>query len=106
VIRRVSHNLKFATSAKKQRLDAFFSEYARLVNSFIQLYWNSKNFPGKANSEIYTQIDSWMMGKARKCAANQAIKILKSVRKKIEIRHTKPIRKPIQERRRRERTYL
>ena len=75
MIRRVSHNLKFATSAKKQRLDAFFSEYARLVNSFIQLYWNSKNFPGKANSEIYTQIDSWMMGKLENV---QLIKLSKS----------------------------
>lgn len=82
MIRRVEHTLKFATAAKRQRLDDFFAEYARVVNAFIVLYWNTDALPGKANSEVYGQVDSWMMGKARKCAANQAIRILKSVRKK------------------------
>lgn len=82
MIRRVEHTLKFATTVKRQRLDAFFAEYARVVNTFIVLYWNTDVLPGKANSAIYGQVDSWMMGKARKCAANQAIRILKSVRKK------------------------
>jgi transposase len=82
MIRRVEHTLKFATAAKRQKLDLFFAEYARVVNAFIELYWNSDKLPGKANSEVYVQVDSWMMGKARKCAANQAIRILKSVAKK------------------------
>lgn len=82
MIRRVGHTLKFATTAKRQRLDAFFAEYARVVNTFIVLYWNTDVLPGKANSSVYGQVDSWMMGKARKCAVNQAIRILKSVRKK------------------------
>lgn len=82
MIRRVEHTLKFATAAKRQKLDSFFAEYARVVNGFIELYWNSDKLPGKANAEVYGKIDSWMMGKSRKCAANQAIKILKSVAKK------------------------
>jgi len=82
VIRRVSHNLNFATSKKKEELDSFFDEYARLVNAFIQLYWNQKSLPSRADSEVYSQIDSWLMGKARKCAVNQATKIIKSTRKK------------------------
>ncbi|MGD9209211.1 MAG: transposase [Desulfobacteraceae bacterium] len=82
MIRRVEHTLKFATAAKRQKLDDFFAEYARVVNAFIELYWSADNLPGKANSSVYGQVDSWMMGKARKCAANQAIRILKSVRKK------------------------
>ena len=82
MIRRVEHTLKFATVAKRQKLDSFFAEYARVVNGFIELYWNSDKLPGKANAWVYGKIDSWMMGKSRKCAANQAIKILKSVAKK------------------------
>jgi transposase len=82
MIRRIEHTLKFATAAKRQKLDSFFAEYARVVNAFIELYWNVEKLPGKANAEIYGQVDSWMMGKARKCATNQAIKILKSVVKK------------------------
>ena len=82
MIRRAQHTLKFATSAKKQKLKDFFAEYARLVNAFITLYWNAKELPPKATSEIYSQVDSWLMGKARKCAVNQAVKIVKSTRKK------------------------
>jgi transposase len=82
MIRRAGHTLKFATAAKRQQLDGFFAEYARVVNAFIVLYWNTDELPGKANSSVYKQVDSWMMGKARKCAANQAVRILKSVRKK------------------------
>ena len=82
MIRRVEHTLKFATAAKRRKLDSFFAEYARVVNAFIELYWNADKLPGKANAEVYGQIDSWMMGKARKCAANQAIRVLKSVAKK------------------------
>lgn len=82
MIRRVGHTLKFATAAKRQKLDEFFAEYTRVVNAFIELYWNADKLPGKANAAVYGKIDSWMMGKARKCAVNQAIRILKSVRKK------------------------
>lgn len=82
MIRRVEHTLNFATAAKQQKLDAFFAEYARVVNAFIVLYWGTNVLPGKANSSVYGQVDSWMMGKARKCAVNQAIRILKSVKKK------------------------
>jgi len=78
----VKHTLKFATAAKRQKLDSFFVEYIRVVNAFIKLYWNADKLPGKANAEVYFQIDSWMMGKARKCAVNQSTKILKSVAKK------------------------
>jgi len=67
---------------KRQKLDSFFAEHARVVNAFIELYWNEDKLPGKANAAVYRQVDSWMMGKARKCAVNQAIKILKSVVKK------------------------
>lgn len=82
MLRRVSHTLKFATSAKKQRLDELFAEYARIVNAFIELYWTADSLPVKANSQVYNQVDSWLMGKARKCAVNQAVKIIKSVNQK------------------------
>jgi len=41
MLRRVSHTLKFATTVKKQKLNEFFAEYTRLVNAFIELYWNA-----------------------------------------------------------------
>lgn len=82
MIRRVTHTLKFATNTKKQKLDLLFEEYSRVVNEFIKLYWNNSILPKKANTEVYNQVPSWLMGKARKCAVAQAMKILRSVRKK------------------------
>ena len=82
MIRRVSHTLKFATLVKKQKLEEFFAEYARLVNAFIELYWTVDDIPVRANSQIYHQVDSWLMGKARKCAVSQAAKIIKSTWKR------------------------
>jgi len=82
MIRRVSHTLNNSTNFKKSKLDDFFVEYSRLVNAFINLYWSAELPKSKANSEAYSQIDSWLMGKARKCAVNQAVKIVKSTQKK------------------------
>ena len=73
-----SHSLKFITGKKKSHLDDFFSEYTRVVNDFINLFWNEKKLPSKINSTHYKQIDSWLLGKAMKCAGNQALQIIRS----------------------------
>lgn len=82
MIRRSPHTLKFATGFKKDKLKDFFQEYERVVNEFIKLFWNEPKLYSKANSELYSKVDSWLLGKAMKCAYAQAIKIIKSTRKK------------------------
>ncbi len=80
--RTVQCNLNEATGFKKSKLNDFFEEYARVVNCFIDLYWNGRPLPVKANAIEYKQVISWLLGKAMKCAVNQAVKIVKSTRKK------------------------
>ena len=80
--RTVRCNLNEATDFKKSKLKDFFEEYARVVNCFVDLYWNSRPFPVKANATEYKLVSSWLLGKAMKCAVNQAVKIVKSTRKK------------------------
>ena len=80
--RTVQCSLNEATDFKKGKLDAFFEEYCRVVNCFIELYWNGRPYPKKANSAEYNLVSSWLLGKAMKCAVNQAIKIVKSTKKK------------------------
>ncbi len=82
MIRRTTHSLKFATNFKGNKLDDFFAEYERVVNQFIDMFWTLDKLPSKINSEVYHKIDSWLLGKAMKCAGNQAIKIVKSTWKK------------------------
>ena len=84
MIRLSNHTLKFATHAKRQKLDLIFAEYTRVVNFFIKLYWEEdpRGIPRRANSSVYRKAESWMPGKTRACAANQALKILRSVIKR------------------------
>ena len=106
MIRRVSHTLKFATDFKKSKLNDFFEEYTRLVNAFIELYWiNGLPKTTKANSEVYKQVDSWLMGKARKCAVNQAIKIIKSTQKKDKQKTYKQYKKTFAKAKKREKKW-
>ena len=80
--RTVQCNLNEATDFKKSKLNDFFEEYCRVVNCFIELYWNGRPLPVKANATEYKLVTSWLLGKAMKCAVNQAVKIVKSTRKK------------------------
>jgi transposase len=78
LIKRSQVSFKEATNFKTDKLRSFFEEYQRVVNAFIDIYWLSEKLPSKINSNHYKQIDSWLLGKAMKCAGNQAMKILRS----------------------------
>ena len=56
-----THTLKFATEQKKSKLDDFFAEFERVVNCFIDLWWDRKEYlPTKFNSSHYSEVDSWL----------------------------------------------
>jgi transposase len=78
LIKRSQVSLQEATTFKTSKLKDLFEEYQRVVNCFIDRYWMSDKLPSKINSEMYKQIDSWLLGKTMKCAGNQAMKILRS----------------------------
>lgn len=80
--RRVSCSLNNFTKTKQSKLDEFFTEYQRVVNCFIDLYFEQDKLPSKIGSAEYHKVNSWLLGKAIKCAGNQAIKIIKSIRDK------------------------
>lgn len=80
--RRVSCTLNNFTKVKQNKLDEFFTEYQRVVNCFIDLYFEQDKLPSKIGSAEYHKVNSWLLGKAMKCAGNQAIKIIKSIRDK------------------------
>lgn len=80
--RRVSCSLNNFTKIKQSKLDEFFTEYQRVVNCFIDLYFEQDKLPSKICSAEYHKVNSWLLGKAMKCAGNQAVKIIKSIRDK------------------------
>lgn len=82
MIRTTQHTLKFITKHKREKLDMLFGEYQRIVNEYIQYYWRTTNLKNNARSEDYIVVDSWLMGKTRRCAYKQAIQIIRSVKDK------------------------
>ena len=82
MIRRTQHSLKDITGQKRIHLDSLFSEYACVVNKFIQLLWNEKKLPSKPNAKQWRQVESWLCGKTMKCAYRQAIQAIKSAQDK------------------------
>lgn len=82
MIKRTQHSLKFITKQKESHLSKLFDEYTIVVNKFIQIYWNQTKFPNKPASTEWRQVQTWLCGKAVKCAYRQAIQIIKSTKDK------------------------
>jgi len=82
MIKRTQHSLGFLTSKKRQLLDNLFSEYQSVVNCFIQIYWSEDKLKAKPTAEQWRKVDTWLMGKAVKCAYRQAIQIVRSAQDK------------------------
>ena len=80
MIRTTSHSLKFITDFKKSKLDDLFSEYQLVTNKFVNLFWNEKKLPSKPNKDQWRLVESWLCGKAMKCAYRQAIQMIKSTK--------------------------
>lgn len=78
MIRTSKHSLKYLTHKKTNILSGFFDEYQRVVNIFIKIFWEADNIPKLINSDTYKQVDSWMLGKAMRCAGKQASEIVRS----------------------------
>ena len=86
MIRSSALTLKFATSKKSNTLDLVFDEYARVVNSYIDVLNQAKELPKFTNFKV----DTWISARLQQCAGKQATEIVKSTRKKDrEIRFKK-----------------
>ena len=83
MIKRTQHNLSYITAKKRELLDSLFVEYQRVVNEFIVLYWNEKKLPSKANATQWRQVNTWLCGKAMKCAYRQAIQMIVDANEKL-----------------------
>jgi len=82
MIRTTEHSLKYITDYKKQKLDILFDEYQRVVNQYINVFWNQTSWKSKATADEYKLVDSWLMGKVMKCAYAQAIQMIRSTKDK------------------------
>lgn len=84
--RTVTMSLDSATTVKKQKLDEFLTEYVRVVNLYVDLFWEREKLPSFASTQDRNSIDTWLLVNSRKCASLHAIRLIKAVRNKNENR--------------------
>lgn len=87
IIRSSKCSIKFATNRKKMELNAILTEYGKVVNLFIDHFWNSTEKVDK--SKLLKPIvdlpkDSWLSARLRKVAAREALDMVSSVKNVFE----------------------
>lgn len=87
IIRSSKCSIKFATNRKKMELNAILTEYGKVVNLFIDHFWNSTEKVDK--SKLLKPIvdlpkDSWLSARLRKVAAREALDMISSVKEVFE----------------------
>lgn len=81
--------LKFATENKRQTIREVIGEYSKVVNFFIDRFWNDPPKKGQLLKWIVNLPTTWLTARLRKVAAREALDLIKSVQEKGET--TKPV---------------
>lgn len=84
-------SLKFATAAKRQQLDRILTEYGRVVNCFIDLFWTDCPAKGKLLKPIVDAVPTWFSARLRKVAAREAIDMINSAKNRDGDKAAKPV---------------
>jgi len=82
VIRSTKCSLKFATENKLNQLEEVLTEYGKVVNIFIDYFWNNSVKISKKDllKPIVDIPDTWLSARLRKVAAREAIDMVFSVK--------------------------
>ena len=89
MIRKSTINLKYVNPGKLKKIRSFLSSYTTCVNQFIDLLWSIQRFKGTfVERALLDQIETILFFTAKQSAAQMALHMVKSQRKKH--RKTKP----------------
>jgi IS605 OrfB family transposase len=89
VIRATKCSLKFTTETKRQKLKEVLAEYSKVVNFFINHFWNHPPRKAELLKSIVNLPTTWLTARLRKVAAREALDLIKSVQEKGKT--TKPV---------------
>ncbi len=70
--------VKFATGKKREILDEIRDEYTRVVNFFIDYFWEHPEFTSEnqVKADIYSLPETWFTARMRQCAAREALSMV------------------------------
>lgn len=83
-------SLRFTTASKLSKLDIVLTEYGRVVNCFIDLFWIECPAKGKLLKPVVDSVDSWFSARLRKVAAREAIDMVKAAKERYGDKAVKP----------------
>lgn len=85
VIRSTKCSLKFSSSKKRNELSIILAEYSKVVNLFIDYFWNNPDNCSKAKllkPIVDLPKDTWLSARLRKVAAREAIDMVTASKKR------------------------
>jgi len=82
MIRSSKVTLKFANVGKRDKLNAFITEYQRVTQDFVNLLWEETDVKPLVSKEFTSQVKTWLSARAVQCSAKQASGIVRGTRVK------------------------
>ena len=78
IIRATKCSLKFTTETKRQKLKEVLTEYSKVVNFFIDHFWDHPPKKAELLKSIVNLPTTWLTARLRKVAAREALDLIKS----------------------------
>jgi len=90
IIRSTKTTLKFTTSSKKRQLEIVMEEYSKVVNFFIEHFWDQTPKKQGLLKPIVDLPETWLSARLRKVAAREAIDMILSAKERFPNNPTMP----------------
>ena len=91
VIRSTKCSLKFATDAKRQELERVLEEYGRVVNVFIDIFWEQPIDKSELLAAVVNRPDTWLTSRLKKVAAREALDMIAAAKERDGTLAKKPM---------------
>jgi IS605 OrfB family transposase len=79
------------TAKKHALLNTIMTEYARVVNIFIAMFWNNALTRQDLVKEITNLPESWLSARMRQCAAREALGMVMGAKEKATMQEEAPV---------------
>jgi len=84
-------SLKFATAEKRERLVEVLRESGRVVNFFMDLFWERPREKSARLKEVVNRPETWLTARWRKVAAGEALDMIASAKERDGEKAVKPV---------------
>ena len=93
IIRSSKCSLKYLTCKKSSALGEILTEYGKVVNFFIEVFWQETPSKGELLKDIVNRPDTWLTARIRKVAAREAVDMVLSAKKRNKEKGRMPVHK-------------